>query len=103
MKYFITTFLLCIGTNTFAQELHPEIMMQPGRTIESNQPKSYADSVQFDSLFKVFYEKNKPALSVHEQAQVQFSAISRTFKMQGIDSAEAAKAAFRNLDPHLAG
>jgi len=35
---------------------------------------------------------------VHETAEQHFKAISRTFKMQGIDSAEAAKAAFKNID-----
>ena len=74
-------------------------MMPPGRTIESDQAKSYPDSTEFDSLFKKFYPSIKPSLSVREQAEVDFKAISRSFKMQGIDSAEAAKAAYKNLDP----
>src|SRR5438105_1431445 len=81
-----------------AQELHPE-MMQPGRTLQTNaEPKHYADSAAFDSLFKKFYPDVKPAMSVHQSAEQTFKQISRTFAMQGIDSAEAAKAAFKGLD-----
>ena len=73
-------------------------MMKPGRTVESNQPKSYPDSAEFIKLFNQFYPSIKPALTVREQAESNFKAIARTFKMQGIDSAEAAKAAYKNLD-----
>ncbi len=72
--------------------------MVPGRTMDMNPPKSYADSEKFNALFKEFYPLVKPAKSVNEQADQYYQGISRTFKMQGIDSAEGAKAAFKNLD-----
>ncbi len=72
--------------------------MKPGRTMAPIAPKSYADSEEFKKLFKEFYPIIKPAKSVKEQAAQYFQGISRSFAMQGIDSAEAAKAAFKNLD-----
>jgi hypothetical protein len=99
MKYIISLFLVfCLASHdSFAQELRHEIV-QPGRSIESNKPKSYPDSVEFNKLFNELYPTIKPALSVHETAEAHFKALSRTFKMTGIDSAEAAKVAFKNLD-----
>jgi hypothetical protein len=80
-----------------AQELRPEIM-KPGRTVMPVEPKSYADSAEFVKLFNEHYPDIKPALSVRAQAEEDFRSVSRTFAMQGIDSAEAAKVAFKNLD-----
>lgn len=74
------------------------MMMKPGRTVAPTVPKSYADSEEFVKLFKEFYPMIKPAKSVKEQADQYFQGMSRSFAMQGIDSAEAAKAAFKNLD-----
>ncbi len=74
------------------------MMMKPGRTVAPTVPKSYPDSEEFVKLFKEFYPMIKPAKSVKEQADQYFQGMSRSFAMQGIDSAEAAKAAFKNLD-----
>src|SRR5579872_2765534 len=90
-------FILAFSTSAFSQE-DRQPMMKPGRTVESNQPKSYPDSAEFIKLFNQFYPSIKPSLTVREQAESNFKAIARTFKMQGIDSAEAAKAAYKNLD-----
>ncbi len=72
--------------------------MIPGRTIETEQPNGYKDSMEFAKLFKEFYPSIKPAKSLKEQSEQYFQNLSRSFKMQGIDSAEAAKVAFKNLD-----
>jgi len=92
-----TLFILAFSAPAFSQEDKPPVL-RPGRTLESNVPKSYTDSAEFLKLFNDFYPTIKPSLTVREQAEVDFKAIARTFKMQGIDSAEAAKAAYKNLD-----
>ena len=97
MKLFIFALILFSCSIAFSQEdPHPVIM--PGRTIAPTTPKSYADSEEFTKLFKEFYPSIKPSKSVKEQAGQYFQSMSRSFAMQGIDSAEAAKAAFKNLD-----
>ena len=94
---FITLFFVLVFYGVaFSQDQHP--IMVPGRTIDMNHPTSYADSEKFNEIFKEFYPLIKPAKSVKEQADQYLQGISRSFKMQGIDSAEAAKAALKNLD-----
>ncbi len=96
LSFFITFFT--IGA-LCAQELRtPPEVMHPGRTMQATPMKSYPDSAEFMKIFKQIYPKIKPAQSVRQFADQQFKAISRTFKMQGIDSAEAAKAAYVHLD-----
>ena len=97
MKLFIFALIFFSCSIAFSQEdPHPVIMS--GRTIAPTTPKSYADSEEFTKLFKEFYPSIKPSKSVKEQADQYFQSMSRSFAMQGIDSAEAAKAAFKNLD-----
>ena len=97
LAFLALTLILLFRGACFSQELRTDVM-KPGRTMETSQPKSFADSAEFIKIFKELYPKIKPSLSVHETAEQHFKAISRTFKAQGIDSAEAAKAAFKNLD-----
>jgi hypothetical protein len=98
MKYlFLLLFFFLLTNSVFAQELRGD-RPRPGRTFETSAPKSYPDSAEFIKIFKQLYPKIKPAQTVREFADQQFKAMSRTFKMQGIDSAEAAKAAFAGLD-----
>jgi hypothetical protein len=96
MKYFIFLSVFFCAGFVFSQDLHPP--MAPGRTITTEPQKSYSDSAEFAKLFKEFYPVIKPAKSLKEQSEQYFQMLSRSFAMQGIDSAEAAKAAFKNLD-----
>ena len=88
--------LFCCNIGFSQEDVHP--VLKPGRTLRPGQPKSYADSEDFAKLFKEFYPMVKPEKTVKDQADQYFQNISRSFKMQGIDSGEAAKAAFKNLD-----
>ena len=96
MRYIIFAFVLFCSGSAFSQDMHPPI--PPGRTINTEPPKSYTDSVEFAKMFKEFYPSVKPAKSLKEQSEQYFQTLSRSFKMQGLDSAEAAKSAFKNLD-----
>ncbi len=96
MKYLLFASLLFCSSLAFSQDQHP--MMTPGRTIATEPPKSYADSAEFAKLFKELYPQIKPEKTLKEQSEQYFQSISRSFKMQGIDSAEAAKVAFKNID-----
>lgn len=93
-------FLFCF-TSAFSQPLPagstPPIMV-PGRSIEPPPAQSYADSEDFVKAFQEFYPLVKTTKSVKEEAEKYFQNISRTFKMQGIDSAEAAKVALKGLE-----
>jgi len=62
------------------------------------QPKNYPDSAEFAKAFKEYYAVNKPEKTLKQQAEQYFHSLSRGFAMQGIDSTEAAKVAFKNLD-----
>ena len=64
----------------------------------SKPAKSYEDSAEFAKVFKEFYPLVAPKQSVKEAAEQQFARMSRGFKQQGIDSAEAYKAAMKGLD-----
>jgi hypothetical protein len=69
------------------------------RAQNPNAPKQkFEDSAEFAKTFKEFYPLIKPKESVKKQAEEYFSRISRSFASQGIDSVEARKAAFTNLD-----
>jgi hypothetical protein len=99
MKSFIFTFvffLLACYNSPKAQEMRRE--MTPGRTLESNQPKSYPDSAEFAKLFKELYPSIKSSKSIHELANQYYKSVARGFKMQGMDSLEASKIALKNLD-----
>ncbi|MFI5263352.1 MAG: hypothetical protein ACHQM6_02425 [Candidatus Kapaibacterium sp.] len=96
MKYILFFSLFFACGLAYSQDQHP--LMTPGRTIDSEPPKKYADSAEFAKLFKEFYPVIKPEKSLKEQSDQYFQGIARAFKMQGIDSAEAAKIAFTNLD-----
>lgn len=96
-KIFIISLLITgLQAASPAQELRNDIL-KPGRTIAPEKEQAYPDSAEFVKLFKELYPKIKPALTVRETAKQYFESISRSFKMQGIDSAEAAKAAFKNM------
>jgi hypothetical protein len=96
MKYNIFISIFFFSGLAFSQDMHP--MMTPGRTLNTEQTKSYPDSVEFVKVFKEFYPTIKPEKSLKEQSEQYFQNQARSFKMQGIDSAEAAKVAFKNLD-----
>ena len=98
----VSIFLLLIcSAVSYSQIPPPPIVpgMMPGRTMD-NPPlaESYADSAEFAKIFSEYYQTIKPAKSVKEDMEQYFQNMSRAFAMQGIDSAEAAKAAFANID-----
>lgn len=95
--FYISAFLVLVSSSSaFSQEQIPPMM--PGRSLEMAPVKSYTDSEEFAKAFKEFYPLVKPANSVKEEAEKYYQNISRAFQMQGIDSAEGAKAAFKGLD-----
>lgn len=98
----LSLYLLLIATSSaFSQEIPQPAgipVLVPGRTMEMGAPKTYEDSAEFTKAFTEFYPLVKSNKSVKEEAETYFKNISRTFKMQGIDSAEAAKAAFKGLE-----
>ena len=97
MRFIIFASIFFFCSVAFSQpETHP--VMVPGRTMAPPPVKSYTDSEEFAKLFKEFYPVIKPAKSVREQSDQYFQNMSRSFSMQGIDSAQAASAAFKNLD-----
>lgn len=98
MRFIIFTSLFFCCSIAFSQE-DPHVAMVPGRTFAAVQQKTYTDSAEFAKLFAEFYPTIKPERSVKEQADLYYQSLSKSFAMQGIDSAEAAKAAFKNLDP----
>jgi hypothetical protein len=98
MRFIIFASLFFCCSIAFSQE-DPHVAMAPGRTFAAVQQKTYTDSAEFAKLFAEFYPTIKPARTVKEQADQYYEALSKSFAMQGIDSAEAAKAAFKNLDP----
>ncbi|MEI8134661.1 MAG: hypothetical protein WCH46_06225 [bacterium] len=102
MKLFFTTLLFAsaISASSLKAQETPHDRMIPGRTIANAPLKSYPDSVAFDSLFSIYYQRLKPKIGVREQAELQFSAMSRSFAMSGIDSIQASKVAFNSLDTH---
>lgn len=91
--------LLVISSSAFSQDQIQQIpAMVPGRTLDMAPVKSYTDSEEFAKAFEEFYPLVKPAKSVREEAEKYYQNISRAFKMQGIDSAEGAKVAFKGLE-----
>ncbi|MEP7236149.1 MAG: DUF2059 domain-containing protein [Ignavibacteriota bacterium] len=96
IRYFVIICLVLLGLKAFAQD--KPVPMKPGRTMATAQPKQSPDSAEFVKVFKELYPFIKPEKSLKVQSDQYFLGISRSFKMQGIDSLEASKVAFKNLD-----
>jgi hypothetical protein len=103
MKLLILSYL-CLGLagSAFSQNKTTPTP-KPGRSIAPTPVSSSAsapmkDSVEFTKVFKEFYPFVAPAKPALIEAHEYFARISKTFKMQGIDSAKAAEVAFTNLD-----
>ena len=88
--------VLVSSSSAFSQEQIP--LMMPGRSLDMAPVKSYTDSEEFAKAFEEFYPLVKPAKSVKEEAEKYYQNISRAFQMQGIDTAEGAKVAFKGLE-----
>jgi hypothetical protein len=102
----ITTAAFSQPSRTSQQAPAPEPLTKRQTALEAeSQAKNPAatkpkpdDSVEFAKTFKEFYPLVKPKESIKKQAEDYFSRISRSFASQGIDSVEARKTAFKNLD-----
>ncbi|HYM21278.1 MAG TPA: DUF2059 domain-containing protein [Candidatus Kapabacteria bacterium] len=113
MKTFIIASILIISALPgFAQSPIPETvqpsmqppiqqppMMVPGRTMSPSGDKiNYKDSAEFAKYFKELYAIIGPKTSVRHDAEDHFKRMSRSFTVQGIDSAKADSVAFIGLD-----
>lgn len=99
MKLIILSyFCLAFAVSVFAQD--KTAAKKAGRSVApaAESSNTMKDSVEFSKVFKEFYPIIAPAKTVRAEAQEYFMRISKSFKMQGLDSAKAAAVAFTNLD-----
>jgi hypothetical protein len=78
----------------------PETQMMPPQMMMGSQQekKSYPDSVEFAKYFKELYTLIGPKKSVKKDAEDYIARMSRSFAMQGIDSAKADSVSRIGLD-----
>ena len=99
----LLSLLLVFGWLASLQAQEKPAKVKPGRTVAPAKEAvaataSPSDSVEFMKTFKELYPMIAPTRSVKLEAEDYLNRISRSFRMQGIDSVEAVKIAMTNLD-----
>ena len=100
MKLIILSYF-CLGfaVSAFAQD--KTAAKKAGHSVAPTTAESsntMKDSAEFTKVFKEFYPIVAPPKTVRTEAQEYFTRISKSFKMQGLDSGKAAAVAFTGLD-----
>lgn len=71
---------------------------KPGRSVNREESNTYKDSVEFAKTFNELFPLIAPKKSVRADAEDFLGRISKSFTMQGIDSAKAVSVALNGLD-----
>lgn len=95
MKAFVILMIVCCATVVIAQAQKEK----PGRSVAREElSNSYKDSLEYAKTFKQLYALIGPQKTAYVDAQEFYNRISRTFTVQGIDTAVAHKLALTGID-----
>ncbi len=95
MKAFVVVMIFCCALVVTAQAQKEK----PGRSVAREElSNSYKDSIEYAKTFKQLYALIGPQKTAYIDAQEFYNRISRTFTVQGIDTAVAHKLALTGID-----